>query len=173
MAAALKGYIPVVIKNQTAAAHRWHSRALLLRQRSRVQSYTPALYSAQNTTLPHTASAVFAHEVDWCCADAVLRDFGNRLVFCRQKGTRHTIYPPSQILSKPPKLSHNLSLKEPTAQSPPFAKLKPLYFLPAEPLQSITKKLRAEAPEKLPQPIFFGGRLFNAEFDDMTGSHFL
>ena len=37
-------------------AHRGQSRALLLRRRGRVQSYTPSAYSSQNTTLSHAAS---------------------------------------------------------------------------------------------------------------------
>ena len=47
--------------------HRGQSRALLLRQCSRVQSYTPALCLAQNTTLPHAASAVCNQNVLWRC----------------------------------------------------------------------------------------------------------
>jgi len=37
-------------------AHRGQSRALLLRRRGRIQSYTPSAYSSQNTTLSHAAS---------------------------------------------------------------------------------------------------------------------
>ena len=44
------------VKIQPAVAHRGQSRALLLRWYSRVQSYTPAPCSSQNTTLSHAAS---------------------------------------------------------------------------------------------------------------------
>ena len=39
-----------------AAAHCGQSRALFLRRRGRIQSYTPSAYSSQNTTLSRTAS---------------------------------------------------------------------------------------------------------------------
>ena len=45
-------------------AHRGQSRALLLRRRGRVQSYTPSAYSSQNVTLSRTASA---DSIGACC----------------------------------------------------------------------------------------------------------
>ena len=45
-----------LLKIFTAVAHRGQSRALFLRRRGRVQSYTPSAYSSQNTTLSHAAS---------------------------------------------------------------------------------------------------------------------
>ena len=44
--------IPII----KVVAHRGQSRALFLRRRGRVQSYTPSAYSSQNTTLSHAAS---------------------------------------------------------------------------------------------------------------------
>ena len=55
-------------------AHRGQSRALLLRCRGRVQSYTPSAYSSQNTTLSHAASTGRKQTVIFQLANRNLRD---------------------------------------------------------------------------------------------------